>query len=94
MQSEEGYQKILADELYNVFLKFIQVSRGGRGFTSLVFGMGQLSEEGIAKNRRTDQCDRVQGASPASHGKRIHPAPGSRPPGISAGVSEQGAFPE
>ena len=48
MQSEEGYQKILADELYNVFLKFIQVSRGGRGFTSLVFGMGQLSEEGIA----------------------------------------------
>ena len=26
MQSEEGYQKILADELYNVFLKFIQVS--------------------------------------------------------------------
>ena len=49
MQSEEGYQKILEDELYNVFLKFIQVSRGGRGFTSLVFGMGQLSEEGIAK---------------------------------------------
>ena len=45
MQSDEGYQKILADELYNVFLKFIQVSRGGRGFTSLVFGMGQLSEE-------------------------------------------------
>ena len=29
--------------------KFIQVSRGGRGFTFLVFGMGQLSEEGIAK---------------------------------------------
>ena len=49
MQSEKGYQKILEDELYNVFLKFIQVSRGGRGFTSLVFGMGQLSEEGIAK---------------------------------------------
>ena len=46
------------------------------------------------KNRRTDQCDRVQGTTPASHGKRIHPAPGSRPPGISAGVSEQGAFSE
>ena len=45
----KDFQKILADELYNVFLKFIQVSRGGRGFTSLVFGMGQLSEEGIAK---------------------------------------------
>lgn len=49
MQSEECYQQILLEELYNVFLKFIQVSRGGRGFTSLVFGMGQLSEEGIAK---------------------------------------------
>ena len=32
-----------------MFLKFIEVSRGGRGFTSLVFGMGQLSEEGIVK---------------------------------------------
>lgn len=49
MQSEECYQQILLEELYNVFLKFIQVSRGGRGFTSMVFGMGQLSEEGIAK---------------------------------------------
>ena len=49
LQSEECYQQILLEELYNVFLKFIQVSRGGRGFTSLVFGMGQLSEEGITK---------------------------------------------
>ena len=49
MQLEEGYRQILLEELYNVFLKFIQVSRGGRGFTFLVFGMGQLSEEGIAK---------------------------------------------
>ncbi len=90
MQSEEGYQKILADELYNVFLKFIQVSRGGRGFTSLVFGMGRfVRRRNREKNRRTDECDRVQGASPASHGKRIHPAPASCPPGISAGVSEQ-----
>ncbi len=28
MQSEECYQQILLEELYNVFLKFIQVSRG------------------------------------------------------------------
>ena len=91
MQSEEGYQKILADELYNVFLKFIQVSRGGRGFIRHGTIVRRRNRE---KNRRTDQCDRVQGASPASHGKRIHPAPGSRPPGISAGVSEQGALPE
>lgn len=31
------------------FLKFIEVSRGGRAFTSLVFGMGQMSEEGVTK---------------------------------------------
>lgn len=89
MQSEECYQQILLEELYNVFLKFIQVSRGGRGFTSLVFGMGQLSEEGIAKkNRRTDQRNCLSGAPPAAHGKRIFAAAGSRPSGISPGVSE------
>ena len=31
------------------FLKFMEVSRDGRGFTSLVFGMGQLSDEGVVK---------------------------------------------
>lgn len=46
---EREYQEILLAELKNVFLKFIEVSRGGRGFTSLVFGMGQLSEEGVVK---------------------------------------------
>ena len=46
---EEGYKEILLEELQNVFLKFIEVSRGGRGFTSLVFGMGQMSEEGVTK---------------------------------------------
>lgn len=89
MQSEECYQQILLEELYNVFLKFIQVSRGGRGFTSLVFGMGQLSEEGIAKKiGRTDQRNCLSGAPPAAHGKRIFAAAGSRPLGISPGVSE------
>ena len=33
-------QEILLYELKNVFLKFIEVSRGGRGFTSIAFGMG------------------------------------------------------
>ena len=33
----------------HAFRKFIDVSRNGRGFTSIVFGMGQLSEEGVAK---------------------------------------------
>ena len=94
MQSDEGYQKILADELYNVFLKFIQVSRGGRIYLSGIRHGTIVRRRNREKNRRTDQCDRVQGTTPASHGKRIHPAPGSRPPGISAGVSEQGAFSE
>lgn len=42
-------QEILRAELKNTFLTFMNVSKKGRGFTSLVFGMGQLSEEGIAK---------------------------------------------
>ena len=46
---EDRYREILQDELKHVFLKFMEVSRGGRGFTSLVFGMGQLSDEGVIK---------------------------------------------
>lgn len=42
-------RRILEAELINVFLRFIEVSRKGRGFTSMVFGMGQLSDEGTAK---------------------------------------------
>ena len=45
----EEQRGILKNELKNTFKKFIQVSRGGRGFTSAVFGLGQLSDEGIAK---------------------------------------------
>ena len=36
-------------EMKNVFLKFIETSKNGRGFTSAVFGLGQLSDEGVAK---------------------------------------------
>ena len=36
-------------EMKYLFFKFIEVSKNGRGFTSAVFGMGQLSDEGIAK---------------------------------------------
>ena len=46
---DEECKESLLLELKNVFLKFIEVSRGGRGFTSIVFGMGQLTEEGVAK---------------------------------------------
>ena len=45
----EECREILLSELKNVFLSFIKVSREGRGFTSLIFGMGQLSEEGVSK---------------------------------------------
>lgn len=88
MQSEECYQQILLEELYNVFLKFIQVSRGGRGFTSMVFGMGQLSEEGIAK-KSPNRSAQLPFRRPACCAwKRIFAAAGSRPSGISPGVSE------
>ena len=45
-----GQRRLQKDEFVRCLmeLKYL-VSRGGRGFTSLVFGMGQLSEEGIAK---------------------------------------------
>ena len=42
-------QEILFLEMKNVFLKFIETSKNGRGFTSAVFGLGQLSDEGVAK---------------------------------------------
>ena len=46
---DEELRENLLMELKNVFLKFMEVSRDGRGFTSLVFGMGQLSDEGVVK---------------------------------------------
>ena len=59
----EEYQKILLSELKNVFLSFIKVSREGRGFTSLIFGMGQLSEEGVAK-KLADQISAIAFRTP------------------------------
>lgn len=49
---DEELRENLLLELKNVFLKFMEVSRDGRGFTSLVFGMGQLSDEGVVKKSR------------------------------------------
>ena len=45
----EECREILLSELTNVFLSFMKISREGRGFTSPVFGMGQLSEEGVTR---------------------------------------------
>ncbi|MDO5590238.1 MAG: hypothetical protein Q4F98_04160 [Lachnospiraceae bacterium] len=46
---DELYKEVLLAELQNAFKRYFEVSRGGRGFTSLVFGMGQLSDEGVVK---------------------------------------------
>ena len=48
-EQPEECREILLSELKNVFLSFMKISREGRGFTSLVFGMGQLSEEGVTR---------------------------------------------
>lgn len=56
-------QEMLLYELKNAFLKFIEVSRGGRGFTSIAFGMGQLSDEGVAK-KIADQISSIAFTAP------------------------------
>ncbi len=42
-------REVLLYELKNTFLRYIEVSQKGRGFTSVLFGMGQLSDESVAK---------------------------------------------
>ena len=37
-------QEIIFLELKNTCRKYIEISTGGRGFTSVIFGMGQLSD--------------------------------------------------
>lgn len=44
-----GEQEITFLELKHTCLKYIDISAKGRGFTSVIFGMGQLSEESVAK---------------------------------------------
>ncbi len=93
MQSEECYQQILLEELYNVFLKFIQVSRGGRGFTSSGIRHGTIvRRRNCKKNRRTDQRNCLSGAPSAVHGKRIFAAAGSRPSGHIGSMLAERAF--
>ena len=50
-------QEMVFYEIKNAFLKLIGVSKNGRGFTSVVFGMGQLSDESVAK-KIADQISR------------------------------------
>ena len=56
-------QEMVFYELKNAFLKLIGVSKNGRGFTSVVFGMGQLSDESVAK-KIADQISTIAFATP------------------------------
>ena len=47
-QKTEMEQELIYQELKNTCRTYIEVSTSGRGFTSVIFGMGQLSDEGIA----------------------------------------------
>lgn len=47
-QKTETEQELIRQELKNTCRTYIEVSTSGRGFTSVIFGMGQLSDEGIA----------------------------------------------
>jgi hypothetical protein len=58
-------RELLVLEMENTFLKYIEVSRGGRGFTSVLFGMGQLSDESVAK-KLAEQISDI--AFKAAHG--------------------------
>lgn len=47
-QKTETEQELIRQELKNTCRTYIEVSTSGRGFTSVIFGIGQLSDEGIA----------------------------------------------
>ena len=47
-QKTETEQELIRLELKNTCRTYIEVSTSGRGFTSVIFGMGQLSDKGIA----------------------------------------------
>lgn len=61
-QSEE-HKAILYEELKNTCLKYIDISAKGRGFTSVLFGMGQLDDESVAK-KIADQLSTVVYTAP------------------------------
>ena len=54
----ETEQELIRLELKNACRTYIEVSTSGRGFTSVIFGMGQLSDEGIA-GKIADQLSRL-----------------------------------
>ena len=58
-------QEIIFLELKNTCRKYIEISTGGRGFTSVIFGMGQLSDESIA-GKIAEQVSRIVFDAPHS----------------------------
>lgn len=59
----EEQQAIIYQELKNTWRRYIDISANGRGFTSVLFGMGQLSDESVAK-KIADQISAVAYAAP------------------------------
>ncbi len=60
----EKQQEMIFQELKNTCLKFIDISANGRGFTSVLFGMGQLSDEGVAKKKIAEQISVIAFKTP------------------------------
>ena len=58
-------KEIIFLELKNTCRKYIEISTGGRGFTSVIFGMGQLSDESIA-GKIAEQISRIVFDAPHS----------------------------
>lgn len=62
-------QTIIYQELMNVVRRYIAVSQKGRGFTSVIFGMGELSDESVIK-KLADQLSVI--AFRAPHQLQMH----------------------
>ena len=62
-QKTETEQELIRQELKNTCRTYIEVSTSGRGFTSVIFGMGQLSDEGIA-GKIAEQLSRLAFGAP------------------------------
>lgn len=62
-KNSEEKKEIIYRELKNVWHRYIAVSANGRGFTSVIFGMGQLSDESVAK-KIADQISAIAYKAP------------------------------
>ena len=70
-QKTENEQTVILSELKNTCRKYIDISSQGRGFTSVIFGMGQLSDESIA-GKIADEISRFAFDAPYILGNLSH----------------------